>query len=90
MAEELLDTHAREISRIENVWIEGWFRAAGEGNAVKARMILLHGGNAEHYLALLHEDPAERTVEQSAHLRELLLELERALTMVGEPGGGYP
>ena len=90
MAEDLLDTKSREVTRIENLWVEGWERAKNEGNAVKARAILRTGGNAEHYKALLHEDPGQVTEAQSEHLRELLLELEKALQMIGEPGGVYP
>jgi len=89
--EDLLDTKAREVTRIEIVWVEGAEKAKAAGAFVKARAILFWGGMAEHYKASLHEDPAQVTEDQSAHLRELLLELDKALALADEPSPApYP
>lgn len=90
MGEDLILTHAREVSRLEILWVEGWFRAVAQGASDKARAIIRTGTDAEHYLALLAHDPAERTEAQSARLRFLIQELERALELVPVSGDPYP
>lgn len=89
-AEDLILTHAREVRALEILWVEGWYRAVQAGATEKARAIIRTGNDAEHYLAMLAHDPAERTEAQSQTLRALIQEFERALELVPVPGDPYP
>lgn len=88
--EDLILTHAREVSRLEILWVEGWARAVDQRAFDKARAIIRTGADAEHYLAMLAHDPAERTEEQSQQLRVLIQELERAIELVPQVEDQYP
>jgi len=88
--EDLILTHAREVSRLEILWVENWLRAINLQASDKARAVIRTGADAEHYLAMLAHDPAERTEEQSQRLRELIQELERAIELVPQHGDPYP
>lgn len=90
MAEDLLLLKAEEFTRTEVIAMEQWLAAALAGQPDKARAILRTGSLAEHYRSVLHEDPGQITEAQSAKLRELLDEFNRALLLIDQPPAPYP
>lgn len=81
---------AEAINALEVTWWGAALRAIQDGLGDKAHAIVQTGGMAEHYRALLHEDPSQITPEQSAQMLHLLEEFDRALRLVGTPGAPYP
>lgn len=90
MDPDLILLKAEDFTRTEVVCLEAWLSAAQAGEAEKAHQILRTGLLAEHYRSLLSEDPGQITVAQSAQLKELLDEFNRALRLIGGLVHPYP
>ena len=89
MADQILEK-AEEFTTTEVLCLERWLTDALRGDSDVARKILRTGLLAEHYRSLLSEDPTQITEAQSQTLRELQLEFERALQLIGAPPAPYP
>ncbi len=86
---DLVLVKAEAFTDIEVVCLESWEAAVNAGHPDKAHEILRTGLLAEHYRSLLSEEPELITDAQSAQLRFLLEQFNRALREV-DPSHGYP